>query len=64
MDERGRYTVRIDMRITDYQQGGPGLSISEEQQVDAASFLELAGIHGEFHKVFEKLRKERGDGTS
>jgi hypothetical protein len=52
-----KYTVRIDVRINDREYGGSGLSISEEQQVDAASFLELAGILGEFHKVFEKLKK-------
>jgi hypothetical protein len=61
MNAAERYTIRIDVRIMDYQTGGPGLSISEEQQVNAASFLELAGILGQFHEVFEKLRRQQQD---
>ena len=42
--------------MSDYSQGQ--LRVSEETNVDAGSFLELAGILGKFHEVITELKAE------
>lgn len=54
-----RYQVRIDVRISDREQGGSGLSISEDCAVQGGTFLELAGILGQFHEVFEHIKAQK-----
>lgn len=59
MADENRYQVRIDVRIYDRMGGGGGLQISEECDVEGGTFLELAGILGQFHEVFERLKAAR-----
>ena len=55
MDEL--FHVRVDVSIeAPYGSGQGNLRISESLEVPSGTFLELAGILGEFHKVVEGLR--------
>lgn len=50
------YELSIDVSI--YGTGGTGnLRIAERVQVSAESFLELAGILGEFHELAKALKR-------
>jgi len=51
-----KYRVSIDVSIWD-QNGGGQLRISEQVNIQAADFLGLAAILGEFHKVAEKIKE-------
>ena len=53
-----QFEVRVDVSIVDRNNGGR-LQISESVTIQSVSFLELAAIHGEFHKVAEKLKAEK-----
>lgn len=55
MDEL--YHVRVDISIeAPYNIGGGALRISESLEIPGGTFMELAGILGEFHKVAEGLK--------
>jgi hypothetical protein len=51
-----RYRVRIDVQIYDAQ-GGGSLRVSEDAEVEAADFLAMAGILGQFHDVLTKIKE-------
>ena len=52
----GTYELSVDVSL--YGTGGEGnLRVSERVQLNAKSFLELAEILGEFHKLAETLKE-------
>lgn len=54
-----KYQLYISIRLMQENRGG-GLEISENTIVEAQTFLEIAGILGEFHKLSERIKAERG----
>ena len=51
------YHVRVDVSIeAPYNSGQGQLRVSETLDVPGGTFMELAGILGEFHKVAEALK--------
>jgi hypothetical protein len=57
MGDRPRYELRVDVSITDTQSGFGRLAVSETVSVNTASFLEMAGILGQFHELAESIKK-------
>lgn len=56
------YTVRVDVSIdAPYNSGQGSLRVSESLSIPGGTFLELAGILGEFHKVVEGLKAQKTD---
>lgn len=66
-----RYQLRLNARIEEMRQSGAsgdwypagtgGLEISDSVMLTASSFLELAGVLGQFHELGEKLRGAQDD---
>jgi hypothetical protein len=55
MDELFQVRVDISIEAPPYT-GGGSLRVSERLEIPGGTFMELAGILGEFHKVAEGLR--------
>jgi len=56
MDDENRFELRVEISIQDWRQGGAGLRISENVRIPVGTFLEMAQVLGEFHKVIEALK--------
>ena len=55
----------LNIRITIKKSGGYSgdrLDFEENIEMNSMEFLEMAAILGEFHKLSEKIKKERRDG--
>ena len=54
-----KYQLYISIRLSQDNRGG-GLEISEQAFIEASTFLEIASVLGEFHKLSERIKAERG----
>jgi hypothetical protein len=54
---QARYRLDISVTLYDQQQGGR-LEVRENMDVEAKTFLEMAGILGRFHELTESIKKE------
>jgi hypothetical protein len=55
----GKYQLYVNIRLSQENRGG-GLDITEQALIEAETFLEIAGVLGEFHKLSQRIQQERG----
>lgn len=51
-----KYNMQLNVSIRSSTYGGNGLTVNEDMEIEAETFLEIAEILGHFHRLAEKFK--------